>query len=74
MHVQQKPTLITKKGLSQRWGISKQAVHNRSIRHKDFPKPFEGTDDVHPLYLISDIEKYEKARGYTPILEGGQEE
>ena len=53
--------LFTKSDLATRWGMSRQAVFNRSLRHEDFPKEFTRVDNGNmPLFKEVDILKYEK--------------
>jgi hypothetical protein len=59
--------LQTIQSMAERWGVSKQAVNNWSVRHNDFPKPLEGvieqtakTPKVYPLYAVI---RYENLKG-----------
>lgn len=57
------PKLLTKSDMAVRWSVTRQVVNNWSKRHTDFPSEVTRVDNGRlPLYLESDIEKYEKAR------------
>ncbi|CAF1897176.1 hypothetical protein NRS6185_03774 [Bacillus subtilis] len=57
------PKLLTKSDMATRWSVTRQVVNNWSKRHADFPSEVTRVDNGRlPLYLESDIEKYEKAR------------
>ncbi|MCY9090923.1 hypothetical protein [Bacillus mojavensis] len=57
------PKLLTKSDMATRWSVTRQVVNNWSKRHADFPPEVSRVDNGRlPLYLESDIEKYEKAR------------
>ncbi len=57
------PIMLTIIDLSEKWNMSRQAIHIRMKKDSQFPKPvqiiFIGTKSV-PLFLASDVEVYEE--------------
>jgi hypothetical protein len=57
------PKLLTKSDMAARWNVTRQVVNNWSTRHTDFPPEVMRVDNGRlPLYLESDVDKYEKDR------------
>lgn len=69
--------IYTKADLAARWGVSRQVVNNWSKSKAErgyagrnpvqFPEPFQSVSNgAIPLYLESDIKKYENERNLIP--------
>jgi hypothetical protein len=62
------PKLLAKSDMATRWGVTRQVVNNWSSRHVDFPPEIIRVDNGRlPLFLESDIEKYEQIRNISPF-------
>jgi hypothetical protein len=62
------PKLMTKADMATRWGVSRQVVKNWEDRHSNFPKPVMIVSNGQiPLYLESDVERYEQERGLVKV-------
>ena len=60
------PKLYTKSDLATRWNVTRQVVNNWSSRHANFPPEIMRVDnDRLPLFVETDVIKYEKERGLT---------
>lgn len=58
------PKLLSKSDMATRWGVTRQVVNNWSNRHSDFPPEVIRVDNGRlPLYLESDVIKYEESHG-----------
>lgn len=56
--------LYTKVDIGLRWGVTRQVVNNWSKRREDFPQPVQYVSNgAIPLYLESDVKRYEEKRG-----------
>lgn len=64
----QLPKLMTKADMATRWGVSRQVVKNWEDRHANFPKSVMIVSNGQiPLYLESDVERYEQERGLVKV-------
>ncbi|GIN10198.1 hypothetical protein J26TS2_00650 [Shouchella clausii] len=64
MKTEQLPKLLTKSDMSTRWNLRRNAIKNREDRHDDFPPVIQRVDNGRtPLYLESDVIKYEQKHG-----------
>lgn len=56
--------LLAKSDMATRWGVTRQVVNNWENRHNDFPPVKMKVDNGRmPLYLLEEVQKYEKKRG-----------
>lgn len=64
--------LFTKQDMASRWGVSVQVITNWSRRHDDFPQEMTGVfqDDKAGIFPISEVERYEQARGGRSKVSG----